>query len=95
MKHKPELKRPELPAKESRALVVKPLDPKSNMVLKRESTEKSSQIIIKGDVVALKRRQSKTAETIDLLNPGSPGAEQAWAEWFKIDEELKELEEVA
>lgn len=88
-------KRPDSPAKESRALVVQKLEPKSNTVFKRVSNNKSSQVIIRGDVTILKRRQSRVAETINLLNPGGPGAIRAWDKWFNIDEELKELEEVA
>lgn len=73
----------------------KGLEPKTNKTVTMVLTEKSSQIIIKGDVVALKRRQLKISEKIDLLNPGSPGAKEAWDNWFKLDDELQELEEVA
>jgi len=95
MKHHQLSKRPDSPAKESQASVVKKLEPNSNTVLKRVSSNKSSEIVIKDQVVTLKRRQSRVAETIDVLNPGGPGAENAWAKWFEIDDELKELEEVA
>jgi len=95
MKNKLALKRPGSPAKELQASVVKKLEPKSNTVLTRVSSENSSEIITKGDIVVLKRRQSRVAEKIDMMNPESPGAEEAWKTWIDIDDELKELEEVA
>lgn len=95
MKHKAALQRPGSPAKELQASVVKKLEPNSSMILEKESTENSTQITIKGDIVLLKSRQTRIAAKLNVLNPDGPGAQRAWKEWFEIDNELQELEEVA
>lgn len=83
MTHSKEVKqRPEPPTEESRALVVQKLEPNSNTVFKRVSTERSSEIIIKGNLTVLKRRQSRVLETTHVLGD----------EWTDIQDELETLE---
>lgn len=84
-------KRPKVPVKDRTASDVKRLDHRSSPVIKRISSENTSQVIIKGDTVALKRRKMRVSETIDLSDPR---AKQLLSEWFPV-EDPEELEEVA
>lgn len=79
-------------SKEVQADVVNELRPSSPTVIKTTKSEDSCQVIVKGKTVALRRRILRISETVDFIDTD---AENLLRSYFKIDDDIGDLEEVA
>ena len=81
------------PDGDTRVSVLEKVDPNKRKGYTRFTSDKREEVIIKGDLVILKTKQTKVAETIDVLNQDSQAFKDAWKKWHEIQDEIETIEQ--